>query len=96
MRAIAEKHEREACDCPEDRKFDTTAFIRKEPAVPSSQVGRDEQVNSQQERDPSCVNPEDQRQSADRFVQHDHPGEPFRYPQACEKIAVIPNKKALR
>src|SRR5207247_9351737 len=34
MRAIAEKHEREACDCPEDRKFDTTAFIRKEPAVP--------------------------------------------------------------
>src|SRR2546422_10294788 len=78
VRAITEERKREARDCPEQGKFETTAFIGKEPAVSSSHIGRDEQVNSQKERDPSCVDPQDQRQSADRFVQHDQPGEPFR------------------
>src|SRR6267143_5777355 len=85
MRATREEREREARNCPEHRILVTAAFGCKEPSIGSvTQIGGKQQMNSEKERDPSRVDAQDEGQSADRFVQHDDPGEPFRKPQRGE------------
>src|SRR6266480_4131551 len=85
MRAAAEEREREARNCPEHRILVTAPFGCKQPSIGSvTQIGGKQQVNSEKERDPSRVDAKDERQSADRFVEHGDPREPFRKPQRGE------------
>src|SRR5258706_7309280 len=81
IRAVAHEREREADDRPEQRILVAAAFSGEHPPVGVTQIGREEQVNPEKDRNPSRIDSEDERQSAERLVDHDDPGEPIRQPQ---------------
>jgi hypothetical protein len=99
MRAIAEKRERETGDRPEYGVFVAAILVAESPPVikMAAKVSREEQMNSEKERDPPRVNAEDEGQSADRFIQHDRPHKPFRQSQRGEIFSGIrhPENKSL-
>src|SRR3989449_8531925 len=87
-RAVAKESEREADDRPEQGILVAAALGGEHPPVGYvAQVGREEQMNPEKDRNPSRIDPEDERQSAERFVRHDDPGEPVRQPQGREILA---------
>src|SRR5258706_415742 len=87
-RAVAHEREREADDRPEQRILVAAALGGEHPAVAHvAQIGREEQVNPEKDRNPSRIDPEDERQSAERLVDHDGPGEPVRKPQGREILS---------
>src|SRR2546427_7484216 len=82
IRAVAHEREREADDRPERRVLVAAALGGEHPAVAYvAQIGRKEQVNPAKDSNPSRIDPEDERQSAERLVDHDDPGEPLRQPE---------------
>src|SRR6266540_5467425 len=88
QRAVAKESEREAGERPEQRILVAAALGGEDPAVACmAQVGREEQVNPEKNRNPSRIDAEDERQSAERLVRHDDPGEPVRQPQGCEILS---------
>src|SRR5436309_1481149 len=85
IRAVAHESEREADDRPEQRILVAAALGGKHPAVACmAQVGREEQVNPEKDRNPSRIDPEDEREAPERLVRHDDPGEPVRQSQGRE------------
>src|SRR2546426_2436830 len=84
-RAVAKESEREADDRPEQRILVAAALGGEHPPVGYvAQVGREEQMNPEQDRNPSRIDSEDERQSAERLVDHDDPGEPVRQSEGRE------------
>src|SRR5712691_5354188 len=88
QRAVAKESEREADDRPEQRILVAAALGGERPAVGCmAQIGREQQVNPEKDRNPSRIDPENERQSAERLVNHDDPGEPVRQPQGREILS---------
>src|SRR3989449_224145 len=85
IRALAHEREREADDRPEQRILVAAALGGEHPPVAYvAQIGREEQVNPEKDRNPSRIDSEDERQSAERLVDHDDPGEPVRQSEGRE------------
>src|SRR2546426_1149052 len=88
IRALAHEREREADDRPEQRILVAAALGGERPPVAEvAEIGREEQVNPEKDCNPSRIDPEDERQSAERLVDHDDPGEPVRQPQGREILS---------
>ncbi len=77
MGTAAEKREREAGDGPEQRILIAAASAGERPAVGGvTEVGGKQEMHAEEGRHPARRDAEDERQPAERLVQHDEPGEP--------------------
>ena len=82
---IAEQGEREARNRPEHWIFVTAALVGEEPTIAAMpEVGSEQQVHPQKERNPARVYTKNQGHTPDRFIKQSDLGKPAWQPQGAE------------